>query len=46
VLEERIVVTRERVPRLGRDVGDALYDLDFYERSLAGAASLAIGLTT
>jgi hypothetical protein len=36
VLEERIVVAGEGVPLLGRDVGDALYDVRVDGGMLAG----------
>jgi hypothetical protein len=36
VLEEGIVLARERIPRLGLDLGDALYDGDFDESRVAG----------
>jgi hypothetical protein len=41
VLEERVVVTREGVPVLGGDVGDAVYDLELDGDRLAGATPLA-----
>jgi len=43
VLEERVVIARERVPRLRRDLGDAADDLDVDPRSVAGTSVLATG---